>query len=70
MSKAMSQASIETASERLQRYRRLAAQAMEMASKSYSGELRDAYTGLGESWNVLAKDLAKAIERGEEHRKD
>jgi hypothetical protein len=62
----MSEPLIETPPQRLQRYRKLAAQAAEMAEKSYSRELRDAYTALGESWNALARDLANAIERGQE----
>ena len=63
---AMSEPLIETPPQRLTRYRKLAAQAMEMAGKSYSSELKDAYSALAESWNALARDLAKAIERGEE----
>ena len=62
----MSEPLIETPQQRLLRYRKLAMQAAEMAGKSYSGELRDAYTALAESWNALAQDLANAIEQGEE----
>jgi hypothetical protein len=58
----------ESPAERLDRYRKLSAQANDMAEKSYSRELRDAYTALAASWLALALDLERAIQEGKDTR--
>jgi hypothetical protein len=56
----------ESTSERLDRYRKMAAQANDMAEKSFSRELRDAYTALAASWLALALDLERTIKDGKD----
>ena len=54
----------ETPSERLTRYRRLAAEMDDLAAKSPTDDLRQMYVTLGAGWTSLAQDLQTAIGRG------
>jgi hypothetical protein len=50
----------ESPGERLVRYRNLAAEALALAEKCESDDLRQAYRALANGWMALADDLAKA----------
>jgi hypothetical protein len=56
----------ETPRERLNRYRKLAIEARELAETADSDDLHQAYLALVDGWAALAADLEKAIRRREQ----